>query len=148
MTEWARRRGRRAAGERGRRAHAGPRRDGAARTRHLICSLIWGLTWGLLALPTPQAAEQTLWGYGVRPCEAYLAALSAAQSGHAGELTRYEDWLTGFVSALSLALGEDVLRDAELTAAMRGVRAACEDDRDQDFFNATMDFIRRTGRLP
>jgi len=148
LAGWARRRGRGTAGERGCRVHAGPGRNGAGRTPHLVCALIWGLTWGLLVLPTPQAAEQTLWGYGVRPCEAYLAALGAAQSGDAGELTRYEDWLAGFVSALSLALGGDVLRDAELTAAMRGVRGACEDDRDQDFFNATMDLIRRTGRLP
>ena len=114
----------------------------------LAASLTITLIWGLLPPGTPQAAEPTLWGYGVRGCEAYLAAATAAQRGSPTELARYEDWLAGFISALSLALGEDVLRDTDLSAAMRGARSYCRDNRDQDFFNAAMDVVQSTARLP
>jgi hypothetical protein len=107
--------------------------------------LAFGCIWGLLAATPPQAAERTLWGYGVRGCEAYLAAAAAAD---AAELTRYRDWLAGFVSAMSLALGEDALGDADLATALRGTRDSCRNDRDQDFFNAAMDFVQGAARLP
>ncbi|WP_295879488.1 hypothetical protein [uncultured Thiohalocapsa sp.] len=89
-----------------------------------------------------QAAERTLWGYGVRGCDAYLAAAIAADAGNAAELQRYEDWLTGFVSALNLALNDDVLRGSDLMAAMQGIRDYCRQNQDQDFFNAAMDQVR------
>lgn len=109
----------------------------------LAVALPWGCIWGLLAVTSPQAAERTLWGYGVRDCRAYLAA-----GTDTAELTGYEDWLAGFVSALSLALGEDVLGSADLAVALRATRTYCRDNRDQDFFNAAMDFVQSATRLP
>jgi len=104
----------------------------------------------LLALclsATAPAAERNLWGYGVRGCDAYLTAVKDADAGNAAELTRYEDWLTGFISALNLALGEDVLRGSGLEAAMRRTRDYCAKHGDKDFFNAAMDHVRGLSSL-
>jgi hypothetical protein len=100
-----------------------------------------------LALGTAAAGERDVWGYGVRGCDAYLEALANADTGDAAELQRYEDWLTGFVSALNLALGEDVLRGSGLTAALRGTREYCRANGGQDFFNAAMDHVRGLSSL-
>ena len=116
-----------------------PTRPGAARTALLVGAL-------LVACAAP-AAEQPLWGYGVRGCDAYLAAVTDADAGDAAELQRYEDWLTGFVSALNLALGEDVLRGSGLDAAMRGTRDYCRENGGKDFFNAAMDHLRGLSSL-
>jgi len=96
-----------------------------------------------LALPsTGIADERPLWGYGVRSCNAYLQAYDAEDAGDAAEYQRYEDWLTGFISGLNLATGEDMLRGAGIEPAMRRTRAHCKGNKDDDFFNATMDFVR------
>jgi hypothetical protein len=89
-----------------------------------------------------KAAEQTLWGYGVRSCDSYLEADTAREAGDASEFQRYEDWLTGFISGLNLATGEDVLRGSGIESAMRRAGAYCKGNPDSDFFNATMDFVR------
>ncbi len=106
-------------------------------------ALLWPQTWA----GTLVAAEQTLWGYGVRGCPDYVAAVAAADAGAAAELQRYEDWLTGFVSALNLALGEDVLRDSGPAAALRGARDYCRQHDNADFFNAAMDQLQAPGSL-
>jgi hypothetical protein len=94
----------------------------------------------------PAAGAQPLWGYGVRGCEAYLEAAASADAGDAAELQRYEDWLTGFVSGLNLAVGEDVLRGSGLDKAMRATRNHCRDNGEQDFFNAAMEHVRSLTR--
>ncbi|KAA6187338.1 hypothetical protein F2Q65_02105 [Thiohalocapsa marina] len=104
---------------------------------------------GLLLLPLAANAAgdgPQLWGYGVQGCERFLQA-AAAQEAAAGdaagmEFQRYQDWLTGFISGLSLATGEDVLRGSSIASAMRRNQAYCRDYPNADFFNATMDFVR------
>jgi hypothetical protein len=96
----------------------------------------------LLLAVAASAEERPLWGYGVRGCADVLLAFDAKDAGDAAEFQRYEDWLTGFISGLNLATGEDVLRGSGIESAMRRNRAYCKGNKDQDFFNATMDFVR------
>jgi len=101
-----------------------------------------------LALPTDARADkQVLWGYGVRGCSDFLAAKAARDGGDPAEYQRYEDWLTGFISGLNLALGEDVLRGSGIEAAMHRAGAECEAKPDDDFFNAAMRFVRTLSTL-
>lgn len=103
---------------------------------------------GSLSLSTPiPAATPVLWGYGVRSCGDYLAAVKAEAEGDATELQRYEDWLTGFISGLNLSLGQDVLSGSGLTSAMARTQAACEKNPRQDFFNATIELVRTLEEL-
>jgi hypothetical protein len=113
----------------------------------LIVPMLVALPMTGLMTGTGAAAERSLWGYGVRSCEAYMGAVAEADAGNAAELQRYEDWLAGFVSALNLALGEDVLRGSGLSAAIRATRDYCADEREQDFFNAAMDHVRGLSSL-
>ncbi|MGB5734748.1 MAG: hypothetical protein WBM40_09915 [Thiohalocapsa sp.] len=100
-----------------------------------------------LLLPTTAAADRALWGYGVRSCDDYLRACEAEEAGDAAEFQRYEDWLTGFITGLNLATGEDALRGSGIETAMRRTRAHCNGHKDDDFFNATMDFVRSLSSL-
>lgn len=101
--------------------------------------LAWALLPALALADTAQAAGQPLWGYGVRSCADYTAASAAPDTG---DLGRYEDWLTGFISGLNLATGEDVLRGSDIQTAMKRTLAFCKGKPDTDFFNATMDLVR------
>jgi len=109
-------------------------------------TVIVALCSGLL-LPATSMAEPPLWGYGVRSCGNYLAACDAEEAGDAAEFQRYEDWLTGFITGLNLATGEDALRGSGIESAMRRTRAHCKGHKDDDFFNATMDFVRSLSSL-
>jgi hypothetical protein len=97
----------------------------------------------LAGLQYAQAA-QPLWGYGVRSCNAFVAAAEAQDRGDAAEYQRYEDWLTGFISGINLAIGEDALAGSGIETAMRRTRSYCEreGEGDQDFFNAAMELVR------
>ena len=113
-----------------------------ATSRTAACS---GLLIALFSSAIAQAqtaSAQTLWGYGVRSCADYVAACEQEDAGDAAEFQRYEDWLTGFISGLSLATGENMLGGSGIGSAMRRTRAFCERKPDQDFFNASMDFVR------
>jgi hypothetical protein len=102
-----------------------------------------------LAGPSVQAAPP-LWGLGVKGCESFLATAKGWDQGvdnDIAEYSRYQDWLSGFVSALNLATGDDVLRGAGIDGAMRQVRAYCSSHREADFFNATMGFVRSLSAL-
>jgi hypothetical protein len=101
----------------------------------------------LLPVTATQAAEPLLWGYGVRSCADYLSACEADESGDGLEYQRYEDWLTGLVSGLNLATGEDMLRGSGIDSAMRRTRAHCKGHPKDDFFNAAMDFVRTLSSL-
>jgi hypothetical protein len=104
----------------------------------------------LVILPSVSGAVGTrelppLWGYGIKTCAQFLSAAEGDEKGEDKmvlEYGRYEDWLTGFVSGLNLATGEDVLRGADIKAAMKHIRAHCHGHPKDDFFAATMDFVR------
>ena len=100
-----------------------------------------------LLFSVASAAEPQLWGYGVRSCGDYLLACDAEEAGDAAEFQRYEDWLTGFITGLNLATGEDALRGSGIESAMRRTRAHCKGHKDDDFFNASMDFVRSLSSL-
>jgi hypothetical protein len=99
------------------------------------------------------AAEDKLppvWGYGVKTCDAFLTAADGREQGEElqrWEYGRYEDWLTGFVTGLNLATGQDVLLGADIDGAMRRIQAHCRGERQQDFFTAAMDLIRMLSGL-
>jgi hypothetical protein len=102
-----------------------------------------------LSAASVQAAPP-LWGLGVKGCESFLATAKGWDQGvenDIAEYSRYQDWLSGFVSALNLATGDDVLRGAGIDGAMRQVRDYCSSHREADFFNATMGFVRSLSTL-
>jgi hypothetical protein len=120
-------------------------RPGLRRARPLLVA-------GLLCAAPSLAAEKLppLWGYGIKSCGDYLTAAKGWDAGvevQMAEYRRYEDWLTGFVSGLNLATGQDVLEGADIDAALRRVRAYCGGHQKQDFFTATMDFVRMLSKL-
>lgn len=106
----------------------------------------------LFAVPCLAADKlPPLWGYGVKSCADYLVAAKATEQeveAQKAEYRRYEDWLTGFVSGLNLATGEDVLKGVTIKAAMQRNRAYCSGHLKEDFFTATMDFVRMLSSLP
>lgn len=110
------------------------------------------LAIGLLGAAAPLHAEKMppLWGYGIKSCANFLDAAEGMEDGvdrQAAEYRRYEDWLTGFVSGLNLATGQDVFKGADVDSAMRRIRAHCGGHRRQDFFTATMDLVRMLSSL-
>lgn len=104
--------------------------------------MIRRLAWLLLCLPLCGVAAEKpqLWGYGVKGCKEYLLAWDNREQG--SEFGRFQDWLTGLVTGLSLATGKDVLHGVEMDAAMQRIQLHCEDHPDDDFFNASMALIR------
>jgi hypothetical protein len=113
---------------------------------------IWSiLAAGLLASNTVEAETgPELFGYGVKGCDEYVLTWAARERGEAeaeAEYLMYRSWLAGFVSGLSLATGENVLRGSDLESAMQRNRAHCRGNPDQDFFNASMDLIRMLSKL-
>ncbi|NEV63841.1 hypothetical protein [Thiorhodococcus minor] len=117
-----------------------------------------GLSVGLAALLTigggaARAGEQTapaLWGYGVKTCNAYLLTLPRDDTPLAladEDYLRHRQWLAGFVSGLNFAIDRDVLRGAELDAAMLRIAAICRDNPEDDYFNASLRLIRGLGQL-
>jgi len=91
-----------------------------------------------------------LWGYGVKSCDDYAAAWNGRLEGveaEIGEYRRYEDWLTGFVSGMNLATGQDVFVGVEIDSAMRRIHLYCDEHRKEDFFTATMDLVRLLSKL-
>ena len=112
----------------------------------LIIGLVLLLTIGGSNLAV--GATPILWASGVRPCSDFLATApaDAAAQAIAGEnYRRYREWLAGFVTGLNLATGQDVLKGAELDAAMIRIRANCERYPQDDFFNASVRLIRALG---
>lgn len=121
-------------------------------------SVAASLAFALLVFPVAWADTETkgvstvpaLWGYGVKPCSAFLATAprDAISTSIADEdYLRYREWLAGLVTGLNLATGRDVLRDAELDAAMPRIRAICKDHPEDDFFNASLRLVRSLGQL-
>ncbi|AHF03126.1 hypothetical protein MARPU_03960 [Marichromatium purpuratum 984] len=104
----------------------------------LVLTLGSAAAWG-------RAPSAALWGYGVKPCGEFLMVAPGAEAPPAladSEYLHYREWLAGLISGLNLATGGDVLRGAELDAALARVQAYCEDDPRQDFFNAALRLLR------
>jgi hypothetical protein len=128
------------------------------RRRGLALPLLLAASLAVLTGPVmaarPKAAAPVdappLWGLGVKGCDAFLTTAKGWDQGvdaDIAEYSRYQDWISGFVSGLNLATGDDVLRGAGIDGAMRQVRAYCTSHREADFFNATMGFVRSLSSL-
>jgi hypothetical protein len=107
---------------------------------------------GLLCAPPLLRAEKMppLWGYGIKSCADFLGSAQGRDDTvdrQSAEYRRYQDWLTGFISGLNLATGQDVLKGADVDSAMRRIRAHCGGHRKDDFFTATMDLVRMLSGL-
>jgi hypothetical protein len=110
------------------------------------------LALGLILLPlgAPRAAEgPILWGYGVKGCRDFLNVAPAPGAEAIGndELLRYREWLAGLVTGLNLATNLDVLKGAELGAALTRIRAHCEAHPEDDFFNASVTLLKSLGTV-
>jgi hypothetical protein len=106
-----------------------------------------------LAVAEAVAAEDRLppiWGYGVQSCAAFVGAADGRDQGvelQAWDYRRYQDWLTGFVTGLNLATGQDVLVGADIDGAMERILVHCRGHEKQDFFTAAMDLVRMLSGL-
>ena len=97
------------------------------------------------ATPAHAAPAPTLWGYGVKSCSDFLTTAPGAGASAAlaaDEYLRYREWLAGLVTGINLTTASDVLRGAELDAAMGRIRIHCQAHPQDDFFNAAMVLIR------
>jgi len=107
----------------------------------------------LLLSATPVWSQSTsLYGYGVRSCDDLVASSRQWESneeGNAGALAHLQlrEWMSGFISGLSLALGSDVTRGAGVEGMMRQVVKQCVQHRQSDVFTATMELIKKRGGL-
>ena len=89
-------------------------------------------------------------GYGVQSCRDYALVFRDREKGSEESIAqylRYRGWLAGLVTGFSLATGLDVLKGVELDGAMRRIQVYCEDEPDDDFFNASMRLIRALSSL-
>lgn len=90
------------------------------------------------------AANPVLYGYGVKRCDELSLALRGAEVNDRAsnlEMQRYRDWVTGFVSGLSLALGYDVLRGLSIDDAMQRIQTHCSHNPGDDVLNSTMNLV-------
>jgi hypothetical protein len=93
----------------------------------------------------PAMDKPQVWGYGVKGCAEFLR-LPAPRAGAPGaveEQGRYEDWLTGLVTGLSLATAEDVLHGLTMGKALERIQGHCREHPSDDFFRASMELIRQ-----
>ncbi len=106
----------------------------------------------LCCIGAPAAASgPVLHGYGGHTCVEYLETWRRWEAGQDTGILDYfgyEQWFAGFVSGLSLATGEDVLRGAGVEGMMRRVHRHCEDDRNQDVFGAASLYLQELSELP
>lgn len=91
-----------------------------------------------------------LHGYGVRSCDDLVTSARQWESNEEeGALAHLQlrEWMSGFISGLSLALGSDVTRGAGVEGMMRQLVKQCSEHRQSDIFTATMELIRKRGGL-
>lgn len=89
-----------------------------------------------------------IWGYGTKTCTSYIETYRAWEQGkqeQVWEYFRYRDWLTGFITALTLATGVDIMHGVKPKNAMRRINLYCEENLGKDFFTASSEFIRILG---
>jgi len=98
-----------------------------------------------LSIIASSTANAQLYGYGVRSCdELVLSALKWEEGKETGAIDylRMEQWLAGFVSGMSLTIGEDVTRGVELEDMVNIIVLHCQDNRNLDVFGATMTVLK------
>lgn len=123
-------------------AHTSPRVQRAAPGRAALALALGLTTVGVTAGPA-------VWGYGVKPCRDFLAAVpgdNAPVAVGSIEYLRYREWLAGLITGLNLATAADVLGGAELDAALNSIRARCQARPGDDFFSASMNLVRSLSR--
>ncbi len=110
---------------------------------------------GFMGLYINSYAQESpaLQGFGVRSCDDLALSEQQWEKGEdEGALAymRLQEWMAGFVSALSLATGEDVTRGAGSEGMVRQVVDFCRrpENRDQDVFSATMQLIQERRAIP
>jgi hypothetical protein len=126
-------------------------RHTSSTARHLAAPIIaLGLGLGLGLGGLGANAAPPLWGYGVKPCRDFLAAAPSENAPTAVggfEYLHYREWLAGLISGLNLATASDVLAGAELDAALTRIRARCQSNPGEDFFNASMALVKSLNRI-
>jgi hypothetical protein len=106
-----------------------------------------------LCAAVPMAGAEKLppvWGYGIQSCQAFVAAADGRDQGvdlQNWEYRRYQDWLTGFVTGLNLATGQDVLVGVGVDSALKRIQAHCLGNGKEDFLTAAMDLVRMLSGL-
>ncbi len=126
----------------------------------VFCSLRWfagrritrWVILCLLTLPAMALSEGApqIQGYGVKTCASYLTTYAGWEKGDDREILeylRYQDWVSGLVTGLSLATAMDVLQGVEVKSVMRRVQIICEENPDEDFFTATTTLIKQLSSL-
>lgn len=107
-----------------------------------VVLLLSGLAITAGALSQSRADDPpVLWASGVKPCADFLAIAppdGTVQAIGGGSYRHYREWLAGLVTGLNLATGRDVLKGADLDAAMSRIRTNCERNPQENFFNASM----------
>lgn len=104
----------------------------------------------LLAAAPVWSQSASLYGYGVRSCDDLVASSRQWESSEEeGALAHVQlrEWMSGFISGLSLALGSDVTRGAGVEGMMRQVVKQCTEHRQSDVFTTTMKLIKKRGGL-
>ena len=105
-----------------------------------------------LATTASGASAATLvHGYGGRGCPDFLETYRGWETGDERRVLDYfgyQQWFAGMVTSMSLVMGEDVLRGAEVEGMMRRVRRRCEDDRERDVFSAANAYLKELSQLP
>lgn len=113
--------------------------------KRVIYILLFTACLNVMAEDRPQVL-----GYGVKGCRDYMLAFREWEKGseeYILEYLRYRGWLAGLVTGLSLATGLDVLKGVEPDGAMRRIQVYCDDEPNDDFFNASMRLIRALSSL-
>ncbi len=110
------------------------------------------MVWLVLSMPIQAgAASAKLLGYGARSCDEYVIAWKGRERGEqesVEEYLMYRSWFEGFVSGMSFATGEDMLRGVAIDSAMNRTRIFCQNNPDADFFNGASDLLKMLSRLP
>jgi hypothetical protein len=85
-----------------------------------------------------------LWGYGAQTCARFVEAADGVEAGNGDAVNEYrhfQEWLAGFVSAINLATGRDVLQGLPISQAMQQAEASCRANPSGDFFNTAMTLV-------
>jgi len=119
---------------------------------HRLLSLRNGLLLIIFLLPmtSVNAEKPQLLGYGTKMCDLYVIVYEGWDMGLEEQIEEYlhfRDWLTGFVSGLSLSMGSDVLRGVAVQGAMRRIQLHCEEHPTEDFFTAAFTLIKTLDKL-
>ena len=118
-----------------------------------LSTMLFTMLFLLLSAAPSWSQNASLYGYGVRSCDDLVASAkqweAESDKEDAGALAyvQLREWMSGFISGLSLALGNDVTRGAGVEGMIRQVVKQCTDRRQSDVFTTTMELIKKRGGL-